>query len=214
MKRKGFYLVLVWTLLWNCTSKQSSLDQNIYNQWLKFRTEKDSLFKYADWSPLTLQDRQTFDSLEYFPYDPSWRMILTLHRYPVPQSVTIQGTKEGDLRPAEKIGYFEFQKDGKKCRLEVIKILPSAPQEQAHLFLGFWDQTSGKETYPGGRYVDLEALDGNRFVVDFNYAYNPYCAYSHRYSCAIPPLENQLPVAVKAGEKAFKKQAKSNEKEN
>ncbi len=155
MKRKGFYLVLAWALLWNCTSKQPVLDQNGYTQWLKFRAEKDSLFKYADWSPLTLQDRLTFDSLEYFPYDPSWRMILTLHRYPVAQSVTIQGTKEGDLRPAEKVGYFEFQKNGKQCRLDVIKILPSTPREKAHLFLGFWDQTSGKETYPGGRYVDL-----------------------------------------------------------
>jgi uncharacterized protein (DUF1684 family) len=193
-------------LIVGCQQKKASESAGV-KQWqaacLKNRAETDSLFKYADWSPIPPEERASFTHLNYFKYDPSWRLILTLHRYPHPDSITIMGTKSGDLRPALRYGYFEFERDGKKCKLEVIKILPHGKYRDTHLFLGFWDETSGKETYPGGRYIDLQKLPNGKYLVDFNYAYNPYCAYSHRYSCAIPPMENRLPVAVRAGEKKY-----------
>ncbi len=76
-----------------------------------------------------------------------------------------------------------------------------------HLFLPFTDLTSGEESYGGGRYIDLETtgIINNRLVIDFNKAYNPYCTYSDGYNCPIPPRENDLPVAIRAGEKAFAK---------
>jgi len=160
-------------------------------------------FKHAEWSPLTEEDKAAFEHLNYFPYDPSWRFEGPIHIYKEPQATKVLGTKSGDIRPALRYGYFEFQKNGRRYRLQVLKILPAKPGRTAHLFMGFWDKTSGKETYGGGRYIDIDENEQNHYVVDFNYAYNPYCAYSHRYSCAIPPLENRLELAVTAGEKKF-----------
>ncbi len=199
-------MVSFFLLIASCAPKNSP-DKASAQQWkaafLKYQAETDSLFKVADWSPIPLQKRANFLHLNYFNYDPSWRLILTLHPYPHPDSITIMGTKSGDLRPALRAGYFAFTRQGKQCKLEVIKILPHGKYNQENLFLGFWDETSGKETYDGGRYIDLKKLPEGRYLVDFNYAYNPYCAYSHRYSCAIPPMENRLPVPVRAGEKKY-----------
>ncbi|NOX88511.1 MAG: DUF1684 domain-containing protein [Calditrichaeota bacterium] len=206
MKNVLLITLFILLIIVGCKQKNSTAEKNgqtLKSEWLKFRAENDSLFKYADWSPLTEEDRKNFTGLEYFDYDSSWRFTLTLHVYPNPESITITGTKKGDFRPALRYGYFEFSPNGVPCRLEVLKILPQSPAEKAHLFLGFWDETSGKETYGGGRYIDLKPVGENRFIVDFNYAYNPYCAYSDRYSCAIPPLSNRLPVAVRVGEKKY-----------
>ena len=205
--RRWFILALATVvILTACRNKQNTISEAQVEQWKKqclaYRAETDSLFRTADWSPIPAGQRATFKHLNYYDYDPGWRLILTLHPYSHPDSITIMGTKSGDLLPALRYGYFEFKRDGKTCKLEVIKILPHG-KYKAHLFLGFWDETSGKETYAGGRYIDLKPLGKNKYLVDFNYAYNPYCAYSHRYSCAIPPMENRLPVAVRAGEKKY-----------
>ncbi len=210
MKKKIFLLVLATLVSFSC---QKSNNTKSYSQeevdslkkaFEQYKQEKDNAFKTEDWSPLTQQDREKFGHLNYFPYDISWRFEGPIHRYERMESITILGTRSGDVRPALRYGYFEFIKNGKPYRLEIIKILPGRPGESAHLFLGFWDETSGSETYAGGRYIDLIESGENQYVVDFNYAYNPYCAYSHRYSCAIPPLENRLPIAVTAGEKNYK----------
>lgn len=163
-------------------------------------------FLAADWSPLSEQDKKRFSHLNYYPYDISWRFELPLQRYSNPDSMIVKGSKKGDLRPALKYGWFEFEKDGQKYTLQVIKILPSRPAGKAHLFLGFWDKTSGNETYGGGRYLDIEENEKKLYTLDFNYAYNPYCAYSARYSCAVPPFENRLEIAVTAGEKKFREE--------
>lgn len=157
-------------------------------------------FRTAEWSPLSPDDKAAFDSLKYFPYDITWRFTGAIVVYKQPDSLTIRGSKAGDLRPALRYGYFPFERDGQTYKLDVIKMLPSKPGQQAHLFLGFWDETSDVQTYGGGRYINLEQQADGRYVVDFNYAYNPYCAYSDRYSCAIPPLTNRLPIAVPVGE--------------
>lgn len=175
--------------------------QKAFTQYVE---EKNEQFKTADWSPLKPEDKNHFKGLNYYPYDVSFRFQGTVKRYDRPDSITVLGTREGDLRPALRFGYFEFKKDGKTQRLEIIKILPRHTGASDHLFLGFWDATSGVDTYDGGRYVDIEENDQDSYVIDFNYAYNPYCAYNERYSCAIPPLENRLPIALTCGEKKFK----------
>ena len=183
------------------TAAQVDSLQKAFTQYIE---EKNEQFKAADWSPLKPEDKNHFKGLNYYPYDVSFRFRGAVKRYNQPDSITVLGTREGDLRPALQFGYFEFKKDGKKQRLEIIKILPRRPGGSAHLFLGFWDATSEVDTYGGGRYVDIEENDQDRYVIDFNYAYNPYCAYNERYSCAIPPLENRLEVALTCGEKNFK----------
>jgi len=177
---------------------------SLHKAFAQYIEEKNKQFKTADWSPLKQEDKGHFKGLNYYPYDESFRFRGAIKRYDRPDSITVLGTREGDLRPALRFGYFEFQIDDKTQRLEIIKILPRHPGGSAHLFLGFWDATSGVDTYAGGRYVDIGENDQDSYVIDFNYAYNPYCAYNERYSCAIPPLENRLEIALTCGEKNFK----------
>lgn len=161
-------------------------------------------FKEEPWSPIPEAERTTFGQPEYYPYNAEFRFQGPVHLYPVQDSITISGSKAGDIRPALKYGWFEFGYQGRQYKLEIIKIFPRKTGGEAHLFLGFWDAGSGETTYAGGRYIDLEADSSGSYLIDFNYAYNPYCAYSDRYSCAIPPLGNRLPFAVLAGEKKYK----------
>jgi len=202
--------VLVFIVLLSCQQKSEKqiligAQTDSLRQAFKIHLrEVEQEFKTADWSPLTEQDKKEFTHLNYYPYDISWRFELPLQRYANPDSMIIKGSKKGDLRPALKYGWFEFKKDGQKYQLQVIKMLPTRPEQQTHLFLGFWDETSDHETYGGGRYIDIEEKEQNVYVLDFNYAYNPYCAYSARYSCAVPPFENRLQVSIKAGEKKYK----------
>ena len=105
-------------------------------------------------------------------------------------------------------GTATFKIKGKNYSLNIYQSqdLMTNPQYKNYLFLPFTDLTSGNETYVSGRYIDLmiEDVKNNKVVLDFNKAYNPYCAYvSGKYNCPIPPKENALPVAIKAGEKAF-----------
>lgn len=203
-------LVIELTIFAACTK---SRENNIYSKeqidslsqtFSEYVAAKNEEFKTADWSPLTAEDKINFKGLKYYPYDVSYRFHGTIEIYKQADSITIRGTRKGDLRSALKYGYFQFEKEGREQRLEIIKILPKQESGQAHLFLGFWDATSGTGTYPGGRYIDLQENDQNDYTIDFNYAYNPYCAYSDRYSCAIPPLENRLTIALNCGEKIFR----------
>ncbi len=204
MKRIWILAFLLMLTGVSCRQSRQTQAQGWRAEWQRFKVEKDSLFKFADWSPLTPEDRAMFNGLNYFDYDPSWRFELPLYVYPNPQKMIIKGTRPGDERPALRYGYFQFAKNGMPIKLDVIKILGQNPDDEGHLFLGFWDATSGEQTYAGGRYIDLKRTSEDLFIVDFNFAYNPYCAYSDRYSCAIPPFSNQIPIPVKAGEKKFK----------
>ena len=125
-----------------------------------------------------------------------------IHIYDNPDTVVIYGTKE-DERPSLKYGYFEFAYNDNKYQLQIFRILRDKPKQNDYLFLGFTDATSNGETYGGGRYINLELNEENIYLIDFNYAYNPYCAYNPKYSCAIPTRENHLEIAVEAGEKKY-----------
>jgi uncharacterized protein len=142
-----------------------------------------------------------YKGLSYFPYDPAFRYVLPLVKNPNAErdTVVILSTR-GNRRKALKTGWFEFTVGGKKCRLEVTRLLePGVGEDDYSMF--FHDQTCGKESYPMGRYVGAEELPDGNFVVDFNYAYNPACAFSEHYNCPIPPRENHLNVRIRAGEK-------------
>ncbi|MBD3224026.1 MAG: DUF1684 domain-containing protein, partial [Caldithrix sp.] len=174
------------------TASAGNTADSLQNAFRAYIQEKDQQFRQADWSPLKDNHKDGFEGLRYYPYQQDWRYVLPIERYQTPDSMIIRGTREGDQRPALRYGYIEFSKKGESHRLQIIKILPRKPGGQSHLFLGFRDRTSGQETYGGGRYIDVKPTADGRYVVDFNYAYNPYCAYSDRYSCAIPPEANDL----------------------
>ncbi|HYO49942.1 MAG TPA: DUF1684 domain-containing protein [Chloroflexia bacterium] len=112
-------------------------------------------------------------------------------------------TMTGDYKEYTRIGRLEFEIDGQPLRLTAFMPPSDEPLHGNRLFVPFRDKTSGKETYGAGRYIDLNKRASDEYVLDFNRAYNPYCAYSPYYSCPLPPGENSLPVEIRAGEKVF-----------
>ena len=171
---------------------------------LSERATKDRGFREDPDGPLLPEDREAFQGLDYWPPDPRYRLVGPLHVYADPQTFEI-ATTSGKLRPAEKYGHVRFDLDGELVTLQVYRMLDSVAGDDT-LFLPFADGTTGKETYPAGRYVDLEGEPGGLYVLDFNRARNPYCAYGEpeRYVCPATPSENKLPVRIESGEHGFK----------
>ncbi len=165
------------------------------------RVQKDAQFR-AENSPLVEQERAGFRGLSYYPVDPALKFSVRLNRYPAPASVRL-GTNTGEIRSGLRYGYFEFQVEGRVCRLQVYRLEDNPDDGGAQLFIPFRDATSGKETYAAGRYIDLKENTSGTYTLDFNRAYNPFCAYNTKYSCPVPPPENTLPVPIRAGEKRY-----------
>ncbi len=141
---------------------------------------------------------EDYKGLQFFPIDFAYRYILPLTPNPKPETVVILSTR-GDRRKALRVGWFDFLVHGERCRLEVDRLLePGLGESDLSVF--FRDQTTGHESYPVGRYVDPEKLSNGEYLLDFNLAYNPACAYSPYYNCPIPPRANRLRVAIRAGE--------------
>jgi uncharacterized protein (DUF1684 family) len=160
------------------------------------RREKDRALAGSD-SPIPAGARTTFQGLSYYPPDPALAVEAELIPTVPPAPVKIAATK-GDIRDMLRYGRFRFTIAGKTLELAVFKYDSTTPV----LFVPFRDATNGGETYEVGRYIDLEEKPGAlRYLLDFNRAYNPYCAYNDGYTCPIVPAENTLPVPIHAGEK-------------
>jgi uncharacterized protein len=161
----------------------------------EFRAEKDEIFAHHPQSPLTHEQKHSFEGLKYFPENPSLRQEVTVEFFPTQETVSIQ-TTGGQLQSYKRYGRFKFNVDGKVAELTLYS-------SEDGFFLPFADSLAGKETYPAGRYLEVEQLPDGKFLVDFNLAYNPYCAYNEQWSCPLTPAENRLKVAIRAGEKIF-----------
>ncbi len=168
------------------------------------RKEKDYYFQTDPDSPIPAGIRGTMRGLEYFPPDLKYRLRVRLTKMPDPEPVTL-ATSKGIPRPMVRHGYFDFEIEGAKQRLYAYQSAPAPGHhhEDASLFVPFRDATSGKESYGAARYLDLEPNPSGEYILDFNLAYNPYCAYSDDYVCPFPPRENWLTAPIRAGEKAF-----------
>lgn len=160
-----------------------------------FRAEKDEFFGSHPQSPFTREQRKNFHGLHYFPENDALRLEVKVDEFENKQKFEMQ-TSTGDVQAYEKFGKFHFDVDGEEAELTIYR-------SEYGFFLPFVDSLAGQDTYPAGRYLDPEALPGGRFIVDFNIAYNPYCAYNEMWSCPITPAENRLKVAIRAGEKLF-----------
>ncbi|GAP11599.1 hypothetical protein BECAL_02789 [Bellilinea caldifistulae] len=159
------------------------------------RHEKDEFFANHPQSPLREEQKVVFSGLNYFPPNPGLRLELTLQPFPERTHVEIQ-TNTGDIQIYARLGRFSFEVEGQKVELTLYG-------NQYGYFLPFVDSLAGVETYPAGRYLEPEAIGQNQFIVDFNLAYNPYCAYNDDWSCPLTPPENHLTVPIRAGEKLF-----------
>lgn len=163
------------------------------------RVEKDRFFRTSPYSPI--EDRVNFSGLDYYPPDPAYRYTLPLQPTEDQEEELTFQTSTGDEQTYYRLGTVEFEIEGEPATLTIYR----SPHHD-ELFLPFRDETSGKETYGAGRYLEPQEVDGGQILVDFNLAYNPFCAYSKNYSCPLPPFENHLTtIAIRVGEKAYKK---------
>ncbi|MCI0634747.1 MAG: DUF1684 domain-containing protein [Actinobacteria bacterium] len=165
-----------------------------------FRAQKDAFFRDDHHSPLTPRQQASFRGLDYFPTDLSLVLDTTLETDGIDMGERIvMPTTTGGEQEFRRAGVIRFDVESEPAQLTLF-----ASVDSEELFLPFRDATNGRETYGGGRYLDIEPPGRDRrLIVDLNYAYNPNCAYNPEWSCPIPPAENWLAVPIRAGERSF-----------
>jgi uncharacterized protein len=177
-----------------CTAKEVPYVDSI-SDW---RAEKDRFMQKSSESPIPVDQRATFPPLSYFPIEPEYR---------VPASLTVDRsndvieipTSRGERRPHNRVGKLSFTLKGRLLMLTAF--VEVGQQDTNHLFVPFGDLTNGTETYPGGRYLELDRTPTGIYDLDFNRAYHPFCYYNPKYDCPYPPRENRLPIPIRAGER-------------
>lgn len=166
---------------------------------LSDRRSKDQTFFDPETSILPAADRPQFMGLTYYPVDSTFRYVLPLNPAETIEIVNLPA-QNGDITVYERIGSVSIPGPNGETQLSVFR---GAEHEDGEAWIPFRDATSNRETYGGGRYLDVELTSNGVIEVDFNRAYNPYCAYNPVYICALPPRENYLPFAMRVGEKQF-----------
>lgn len=158
------------------------------------RREKDAWMKRDPHAPIPRADRERFHGLPYYDPDPAYRFEIEPEPMQADRPVEVP-TSTGEIREYVPVAKLRFTVGG-------LPVALTAYEQGDHWFVPFRDATSGKDTYGAGRY--LEVQPGEPVVLDFNRAYNPFCAYDDAWSCPFPPIDNWLTVAIPAGEKAYK----------
>lgn len=200
---KNYFLITAFLLFVSCNSqgKRKPLGNS------KFQKEMNAKFKDASSSPLTKKGLKEFKGLDFFPIDEKFKVIAKLEKTPEGKVFNFP-TTTNRIAKYKKYGVVKFTIDGKELELDIYKDPNPEPTYQDYLFLPFLDKTNGKTSYSGGRFIDITQKDeqeNGTIIIDFNKAYNPYCAYSDRYSCPITPRDNSLDIEIKAGVMAYKK---------
>jgi uncharacterized protein (DUF1684 family) len=188
-------------LVFNFCQGQNKFDKKEVE---KFQKQINSEYADAKTSPLMQDDLKTFKALDFYPINGKFFVVAKFEKA-VNEKVFEMKTTGTRTPQYIKYGTLYFTLNGVDLKLNVYRNIELSKQEKYkdHLFLPFSDLTCGKESYIGGRYIDLKIPNGNTIAIDFNQAYNPYCAYNHKYSCPLVPLENDLNVEIKAGVKTF-----------
>lgn len=170
------------------------------------RKVKDKEMLSEDKSPLPDEEKTSFKKLRYYRPKVSFRKEAAFNRFNQATRFLMKTTTER-LPEYSLYGKVTFQHNGKEYSLNVYQNieLVKKPGYEKHLFIPFNDRTNGNETYGGGRFLEITENGSDTLIIDFNKVYNPYCAYNHKYSCPIPPEENDLKIKIKAGEKIWRK---------
>lgn len=202
--KKITLLFTITLLILSCNKPKKSYLEKIQQH----QYELNSFYANEKDSPLTIKDLKEFKSLDFFEIDEAYKINADFELTPNTAIFEMKTSTER-LPLYRKYGVASFILNGKEFRLNIYQnqSLLTSVEYKNHLFLPFNDLTNNKTSYGGGRYIDLEipSTDSNTITIDFNKAYNPYCAYNHKYSCPIPPAENFLNTEIKAGVKIFKK---------
>jgi len=177
-----------------CTAKEVPYIDSI-NVW---HSTKDEFMRRSADSPIPPERRASFPPLSYFAVEPEYRVpaVLTVARG---QDILEIPTSRGERRPHQRVGKLSFTLKGQLLTLTAF--VEVGQEDLRHLFVPFGDLTNGTETYPGGRYLDLERTATGIYDLDFNRAYHPFCYYNPTFDCPYPPRENRLPIPVRAGER-------------
>lgn len=173
------------------------------------RKAKDTQYRDPKRSPLEASDIAGFTGLKYYSYNSKFRVNASLEKVKDGKTIRMKTTTE--RRPEYIVwAYAHFTIDGKKHQLTIYQPVDLMKEKgfENYLFLPFTDETSGRETYGGGRFLELTIPQGNSMIIDFNTAFNPYCAYNSKYSCPVPPEENDLNIKIEAGELPLKTHSK------
>ncbi len=171
---------------------------------LEWQQQLNQEYRDPETSPLTDKDRKNFESLDFYTPDTTFTVTAIFERTPEALPFQMPTTTER-TSPEKCYGVARFVRQGKEYVLEVYQNQELMLQDKYrdYLFLPFTDLTNGNATYEGGRYIDLKIPKGDELVIDFNKAYNPYCAYNKKYSCPLVPPVNHVDLAVTAGVKKF-----------
>lgn len=194
---KLFYLVFFILICFACNSVK--FEQSINDHRIEYKEK----FNTVDYSPLS---GSQIDSMDFFKPNKSFSVEakVTLNQDPKDFEIT---TSSGSQKTYINYAKLNFELKGKSIELDLLRSvrLMAMPEYKDYLFLAFYDETNGETTYGGGRYIDLYTTDINdgNITIDFNKAYNPYCAYSDGYNCPIPPANNAIPLKIEAGEKMY-----------
>jgi uncharacterized protein (DUF1684 family) len=196
-----FLVFFGFFFLASCAQKTSSVVGET-----EFQREINSEYKDASKSPLKAKDLKKFEGLDFFKFDSTYvvtaQFVRTMDAQPFKMKTTTDRLPE-----YVKYGELTFELKEKEFKLNIYQNQDLTKKEgyEDYLFLPFIDDTNGEESYGGGRYIDMRIPNSDTVVIDFNSAYNPYCAYNEKYSCPIVPRENYLETEVRAGVKVFKK---------
>lgn len=193
-------IISIVAIIWY-TSASSNDDADYKLRIENSRKEKDEFMRSNEASPFK-DSTEPFTGLKYFAPDAKFRINADLE--PVEnRDVVVLQTSDGKEQRYIQYAWASFSIDGVACKLLILEVLDNGPFRGA-LFLAFADQSSAMETYGAGRYLDVKKTPGAKSItLDFNEAYNPYCAYSASFSCPFPPKENILNVLIAAGEKSY-----------
>jgi uncharacterized protein (DUF1684 family) len=194
MKKPFILLILL------CISTFTIYGQNYKEEIKQFQEKLNKEYKNPDESPLSKKEIENFKGHTFFPINDTFRIEAKFQKFNNPVFIKMKTSSE-KIKDYDKFGMAEFEIKGQTFKLVIYQShrLREMKKYKDHLFLPFTDLTNGFETYGGGRYLDLTIPKGNTIIIDFNKAYNPYCAYSKGYSCPIPPEENDLKIRIEAG---------------
>ena len=211
---KGYIALFIIALLFSCKQEKkyhdvvkletATVKSDKLAEILKFQQELNAEFKDPETSPLADRFRIDFETLDFFAPDTNY--VIEAEFIRTPEALPFSMPTTTDRESTEVLyGIAKFWLNGEERQLEIYQTPELITQEKYkdYLFLPFTDATNGNETYGGGRYLDLRIPEGNTIVLDFNKAYNPYCAYNKKYSCPLVPSINNLDTEVRVGVKAF-----------
>lgn len=172
----------------------------------KIEKERERQYKFIKFnidSPLTEEQKKNFKELDFYTIDPSYKVRAKMVELEEKKMVELPMT-DGSVEKYLKHSFAEFDLNGKPQKLLLLQSMKEA--DKRNFFLAFADGTSGQETYGGGRYINLRQDGKNSITIDFNLAYNPYCAYNPDFACPLPPKENIMQIPIPVGEKDYKKE--------